>query len=475
MIKLLSPLLANRKLLILGFGREGQSTLRYIRRNFPELPVGIADRDLDLASRAGEILQSPNLTLHLGDNYLSSLPDYGLIIKSPGVGLPSGLALEPGTILTSQTHLMLEAYHRQIIGITGTKGKSTTSSLIHHLLKTSGVPSILVGNIGLPPFDYLDQVGPETRIVFEMSSHQLEDSILAPHIAVLLNLYPEHLDRYPSLEAYYSAKMRILSGQLDGDIFIYNEDIPGISDRINKLNARRRYFSFSSGFHMEEGCYLSGDRIILCCNGHETPFVEITDDFLLKGKHNQMNMMAAVLAARNAGAGDESILRGLSTFHGLEHRLEYVGEFNGIHFYNDSIATIPEATIAAVRALPDTDTLILGGYDRMLDYSAMVDFLAQSHVKNFIFLGKAGSRMYEGFQANRKDGVRLFLAGSMQEAFEFVWKHTAKGKICLLSPAAASYDSYKNFEERGNIFKKIARGFQALAMINLFCRFFFFL
>ncbi len=458
MKNLLSPLLSDRKLLILGFGREGQSTFRYIRRNFPGLAVGIADRDKDLKLKTGDLLNGTNLTIHLGDDYLASLANYRLIIKSPGVGLPADPDIDPGTILTSQTHLMLRAYHRQIIGITGTKGKSTTSSLIHHLLKTSGIPSILVGNIGLPPFDYLDQVGPETRIVFEMSSHQLENSILAPSVSVLLNLFPEHLDRYPSLEDYYNAKMRILSGQLEWDIFIYNEDIPGISDRINKIKARRKYLSFSSGFHMKEGCYLSGNTIVLCQDGNERPFIEITDEFPLKGKHNRMNMMAAILAARNAGADDEMIRKGLSVFHGLEHRLEYVGFYRGIHFYNDSIATIPEATIAAVRALPETDTLILGGYDRMLDYSELIDFLNQSHIRNFIFLGKAGKRMYEGFQAFKKKDKCLYLAGSFQEAFEVIFRETAVGKICLLSPAAASYDSFKNFEERGHLFKKIARG-----------------
>jgi len=459
MNNLLPPLLANRKLLILGFGREGQSTFHYIRKHFPGLPIGIADRNPELFKESPEHFKEPNLSINLGADYLESLSNYQLIIKSPGIALPEGMNINPGTILTSQTHLMLEAFHRQIIGITGTKGKSTTSSLIHHLLKTAGIPSILVGNIGLPPFDHLDQVHNDTRIVFEMSSHQLEDSILAPHISVLLNLYPEHLDRYPSLEAYYSAKMRILSGQLEEDIFIYNEDIPGISERISQLSTQRKYYSFSSGYQMQNGCYLSGDRIMLCMDGAENVFIEITDEFALKGNHNRMNMMAAILAARNAGVGDESIRQGLFTFQGLEHRLEYVGEFKGIHFYNDSIATIPEATIAAVRALPETDTLILGGYDRMLDYSALIDFVIQSHVRNFIFLGKAGLRIYDGFQAIGKMNKNLFMAGSMEEACELAFNQTAAGKICLLSPAAASYDSFKNFEERGRLFKKITRGF----------------
>jgi UDP-N-acetylmuramoyl-L-alanine---L-glutamate ligase len=458
MNKLLSPLLANRKLLILGFGREGQSTFRYIRKHFPGIPIGVADRNPDLLLELPEHFIEQGFSTHLGVNYLESLLDYQLIIKSPGVALPEGVKMNPGTVLTSQTHLMLEAYHRQIMGITGTKGKSTTSSLIYHLLQSSGIPSILVGNIGLPPFDQLDQVDPETRIVFEMSSHQLEDSILAPHIAVLLNLFPEHLDRYPSLEGYYSTKMRILSGQLEGDIFIYNEDIPGINSRISQVSTQRKYLSFSSGYQMKNGCYLSGNRIMRCHDGSETVFIELTDEFALKGNHNRMNMMAAILAVQNAGSGDESIRQGLLSFKGLEHRLEYVGEFKGIHFYNDSIATIPEAAMEAVKALPETDTLILGGYDRMLDYSALVDFLYQSRVRNFIFLGKAGLRIYDGFQAIGKSNKKLFPVSSMEEACAIAFNQTAEGKICLLSPAAASYDSFKNFEERGRLFKKIARG-----------------
>ena len=195
---------------------------------------------------------------------------------------------------------------------------------------------------------------------------------------------------------------------------------------------------------------------MICKDGREEIFMDLAGDFPLKGQHNRMNMMAAILAARQVNADDNSIREGLRTFKGLEHRLEYAGCYRGIHFYNDSIATIPEATIAAVRTLPDTDTLILGGFDRMLDYTAMIDFLVHSGVKNFIFLGKAGIRMYEGFRSYERGDKNLLPAGSLQEAFELIIKVTEKGKICLLSPAAASYDSFRNFEERGSLFKKIA-------------------
>jgi UDP-N-acetylmuramoylalanine--D-glutamate ligase len=225
------------------------------------------------------------------------------------------------------------------------------------------------------------------------------------------------------------------------------------------MNASREYFSFSSGFHVKNGCFLSGDEIIICQEGIESSLIEITDEFPLKGRHNRMNMMAATLAAKVAGAGDEPIRQGLMTFRGLEHRLENVGDFDGITYYNDSIATIPEATIAAVRALPATDTLILGGFDRSLDYSALIEFLGESSVRNFIFMGKAGNRMYEEFIAAGVRGKYLFRAASMQEVIGIARRVTRQGSICLLSPAAASYDTYKNFEERGHIYKKIARGF----------------
>ena len=455
---LLEHMLSEGRLLILGFGKEGQSTFNYIRKHFKDVPVAIADQDKNLVEKVAETLKDQNIILHLGNDYLNSLQDYRLIIKSPGVGLPSFAGISKDTLITSQTRLMLHAYHRQIIGVTGTKGKSTTSSLIHHLLVSSGMDSVLVGNIGLPPFDYLDRIGTNTRIVFEMSSHQLEDSILAPHISVLLNLYPEHLDRYQSLEEYYGAKMRILTGQPDQDTFIYNADVPEITSRVSELGLNRKYFSFSSLSDQVEGCYLSDDLIILTNGYKKTEYIRITEDFPLKGEHNRMNMMAAILAARNAGANDEAIRQGLKTFKTLEHRLEYVGRFGGIHFYNDSIATIPEATIAAVKALPETDTLILGGFDRGLDYSELIEFLIQSKVSNFIFTGKAGARMLEGFKTAKRNDKNLFWAETLKDAGVIAFQSTSEGKICLLSPAAASYDQFRNFEERGKVFKKIARG-----------------
>ncbi len=444
-------------ILILGFGKEGHSTFRFIRRNYKPLLIGIADRDpgveeLFMAGFPGEKVE-----FHTGGDYLQAVQHYELVIKSPGVGLPQEMH---GTIygkITSQTGLMLKAFNRQIIGVTGTKGKSTTSSLIHHILKEAGKDTILVGNIGTPPFDHIEKINPETKIVYELSSHMLEDTLQAPHIAVLLNLFPEHLDRYPSLESYYNAKMKILSGQQDGDTFIYNGDIPEIAHRLTGLGPERKFLSFSAGIPVDNGCYLSGDTVIYNENGIPVEWVRFDEQFALRGSHNRMNMMAAVLAAKSAGTGDADIRNGLKTFRGLEHRLEYVGRFRDILFFNDSIATIPEAAIAAVKSLPDTETIILGGYDRGLEYGQLVDFLCGSKVKNFILLGQAGLRMLDLFRLRPIPEKQFHLVGDLEEAFRIIPEITSPGKICLLSPAAASYDIFKNFEERGNVFKKMAR------------------
>jgi len=457
MNRLLQEFSRHESVLILGFGKEGQSTFQLLMKHFPGIRLGIADRNTGVAEILKHNFPLAHVQLHLGEGYLDAMKSYSLVIKSPGVALPDATDPMIREKVTSQTDMMLKAFHRQIIGVTGTKGKSTTTSLVHHLLREAGKDTLLVGNIGLPPFDHLEAISGDTLVAFELSSHQLEDTSHGPHISVLLNLYPEHLDRYSSLQAYYDAKMKILTGQLDGDVFIFNEDIPEIAHRITLLGLQRNYLGFSSGIEVQEGCFLNGDAIMYVHNGLAESFITVTDQFALKGKHNRMNMMAGILAGKAAGLKDDEIRSGLLTFKGLEHRLEYVGEFRGIHFYNDSIATIPESAIAAVRSLPDTDTMILGGFDRMLSYCQLVDFLAGSGVRNLIFLGKAGIRMHELFRLKDIKDKNLWLVDTLEEAFELIPVVTAPGKICLLSPAAASYDIFRNFEERGAIFKKLAR------------------
>ena len=454
--RILREKIEGRKVLILGYGIEGQSTYRFIRKNFPEIRPDIADRDAGVELRHSTDHGWETEQFHSGDSYLEKIRDYDVVFRSPGVIVPDDLLASDRPLVLSQAEVFLQAYSGQTIGITGTKGKSTTSSLIHHILQTAGKDALLVGNIGIPPFDQADRITTGTLIACELSSNQLESISLAPFIAVLLNLYPEHLDRYHSLEAYYSSKMNIFRLQADNSFSIFNSDIPEIDKMIPRVSRQRKVLKFSSLAPPPDGCYLNGDQIFLCQEGERSVFSRITEEHYLKGNHNRMNMMAAVLACRCAGIADDDIRAGLASFRGLQHRMEYVGNFRGIDFYNDSIATIPEATVEAVKALKEVDTLILGGYDRMLDYSGMAGYLAGTGIRNFIFMGAAGKRMFGEFLALDKEGKNLFLVEKLEEAFAIIPVYTLPGKICLLSPAAASYDMFRNFEERGNLFKKIA-------------------
>jgi UDP-N-acetylmuramoylalanine--D-glutamate ligase len=382
-----------------------------------------------------------------------------VIFKSPGVLIPADFtSLVKGKVITSQTQVMLECFGRQTIGITGTKGKSTTSSLIYHILQHSGQDAVLVGNIGTPPFDQAESIGLRTRIVFELSSNQLEDIGTGPAIAVILNLFPEHLDRYDSLESYYSAKMNILLHQQEGDTVIYNSDSPVLAGYAGDYSGRRCLLGFSARQQIRQGCFLEAGRVLCCLDGETSDSGITVGELNLKGQHNQMNIMAAILACRGAGVSPVDIPGAIRSFHGLEHRLEYVGKFRDIHFYNDSIATIPEATLEAVKAVPDTDTLILGGYDRMLDYRGMTESLLASDVRNFILMGQSGKRMLHLLSRGNIPAARdIYYVHSLEEAVVLASGITAPGKACLLSPASASYDLFRNFEERGRLFKELVR------------------
>lgn len=457
MFDLLQSELENRKVLLLGFGREGQSSYRLIRRILPRLHLTIADENESV--RSNEILKEDAfLDFRLGKNYLQELKAYDCILKSPGISLKGVSTGFERSSITSQTDLFLRRYSSQVTGITGTKGKSTTSTLIHHILKLAEKESILMGNIGLPAFDVVDEIHPATNLVFELSSHQLEYIHSSPHISILLNLFEEHLDAYPSYREYQLAKMNIAKYQVPDDLFIFNHDDERILQMISEIKLPGRSLSFSSHLELPGGCYLKDGNIIYSYGGETETVFDLNRKLKLKGDHNLLNIMSVVIACKQLGIGSEIIAEGISSFRGLEHRLEYVGKYNGIHFYNDSIATIPEACIEAVKALGNVDTLILGGFDRGIDYSGLAKFLTSSTVRNFILTGDAGRRILHEIRKIKNTNQTLFLIPNFNEFYDVAMIVTKPGSICLLSPAAASYDEFQNFEMRGTRFKNLVRG-----------------
>lgn len=438
MISQICDILKNKKILILGFGKEGKSTYNFIRKYFPDMVIGIYDKN--------EIKDSlQNVTIHCENSYQDILADYDMIIKSPGIVFYSKNSRDLKK-LTSQTDIFLSFYRNQTIGITGTKGKSTTSSLIYHVLKCAGKDTILVGNIGIPVFDRLDMIGENTIVVYEMSSHQLEFAGYSPHIALHLNVYQEHLDHYGTFEKYAAAKENIFKYQQKGDLLIYNKNF---IDPAKKFKADT--ITISENFENAD-MYIRDNCI--CYKGRELKINE--DDILLKGQHNLYNIGATYCVANYFGIGDDVFYDAVKTFKPLPHRMEYVGEVNGVKYFNDSISTCCETTIHAVQSIKNIDTVILGGMDRGIEYKPLVDFLLTSDVRNMILMPDIGQRIYNLFMTADKDisEKNLFIVTGMEEAVKTAKKVTRRGKTCLFSPAAASYGFFKNFEERGNVFKK---------------------
>ena len=419
--------LRGKRVLILGFGREGRSSLAFVQKYLPHAAIGVADRNEE-AFKALPVSTSNPIATYSGDNYIDAVKYYDIVLKTPGISLKDkNVDLSK---ITSQTDLFLEEFHDQIIGVTGTKGKSTTSTLIYHLLKESGRDAFLAGNIGIPIFDIIDKINSKSIIVFELSAHQLQFIHRSPHIGILLNVFEEHLDHFGTFDAYRDAKFNI----------------------IRKMGER------DWGVTTDEFCYQASQLMIRTLNYQYYDFDINWDEVPLKGNHNRLNIKAALCAINAFGIPAEEVIPHLYTFRPLEHRQELVGTFHGVTFYNDSISTIPQAAIAAIQTIKKVTFLLLGGFDREIDYSPLVDFLMRNPLPHILYTGKAGSRIcamlqqagYQGDIKNFKD---------LNEAFEIIKSLSENGDVCLLSPAAASYDQYKNFEERGSKFKALAREF----------------
>lgn len=448
-------LFKNKSVCILGYGLEGKSTYKFIRDYLPEIKLTIIDKS-NILDNENILKNDDNLEIIYGDLYLNSLNDFDVIIKSPGVPSNSLPTVLDRTKITSHTDIFLKMYRNQVIGVTGTKGKSTTSSLIYHILKNAGKKALLVGNIGLPPLDCISLIDTETSIVMEMSSHQLEFVSVSPHISILLNLFPEHLDHYNSYTDYMSAKFNIGKHQNENDIFFVNIDNTDISDYlVEHKMLTTNMVPFSMLNHPKAVLNHKQNNIEFRYQNNTIEVYDTLQPRQLIGDHNLYNISVAAAACFLSNVPIGKISEGIASFHGLEHRIESVGEYEGIHWYNDSIATIPEATIAAVQSLETVNTLILGGSDkRKIDFSKLYAFLPQSNIGNIVFTGEAGKRMMEEFRKHNASRINLLYASDYRQVVQLAAQYTKKGTICLLSPAASSYDKFKNFEERGKVFKQ---------------------
>jgi len=431
--------LKGKRILIAGFGREGKSSLRFLLKHVPDAVITVGDaKDFEFESEFAGV----NVRKVCGDEYFGDHDDFDLMIKTPGISLKQvPQKWIQSEKITSQTGLLLSFFGHKVVGVTGTKGKSTTTTLIHHLLVSNGIKAVLAGNMGLP---FLDEIEDAERkmIVAELSCHQLETVYSSPCISVLLNIFPEHLDHYASFQAYAKTKWNIgLYQKWGGRLFIP-------ADWIGK--EWKDYQKQCSG--QITGFDAADDAVIF--EFDENHFSEKLDVSLvpLKGSHNLKNCAAALGAAVEAGIELSDAIQSLYTFKPLPHRLEFVREVNGVKYINDSISTIPQSAIAALKAFPMTETIILGGFNRGIDYSELIEFLRMRDDLNIVLMGDVGSVI--GIEIEKqKSNVRIFHASEMSEAVRVAAENTQPGRVCLLSPAAASYDKYINFEYRGDDFR----------------------
>lgn len=452
MINNLIDYLKDKKIIILGFGKEGQSTYRFIRKNLPEQKIYIAD----VSNKNANLIENDkNVETVFGENYLEDLNEYDIIMKSPGISFAGMDISKIESKIKSQLELLLEYINvKTTIGVTGSKGKSTTSSLIYQVLKEQDKECLLLGNIGVPVFDCIEDMTEETTVVLEMSSHQLEFMKASPNISILLNIYEEHLDHYNSLEEYAEAKMNIGRYQKEEDYFLYNSDNKMIQECLNRFNNnehRKCAVSFNGNIINSSfsNIYIKDDYICV----KDKKLYNINEERELVGVHNLNNIMFVLGVCDILQLDIEKATKTINTFKGLPHRIEYVGKYDDIIFYNDSIATIPEAAMNSVKALKKVNTLIFGGMDRGINYNEFIDFLNTGIVENLICMPDTGYKIADKLDSK----LNVYKVENLEEAVSIAKDVTKKDMICLLSPAAASYGFFKNFVEKGEKYKEIVR------------------
>ena len=469
--------IAGKKVLLLGFGREGQSTYRLLQKSGRYKELAIADQ---AAKKAW--LSDPDIRWFTGPDYQKCMDDYDVVFKSPGIVLERPFKSYQCQII-SQTEVFFSLFRDQIIGITGTKGKSTTTSLLYHILKAAGRKTVIAGNIGIPAFDHMDEIDEDTVVVFELSCHQLEYMTVSPHVGILLNIHEEHLDHYGSMEKYIEAKQHIYTNQKEEDVLVCSRQClpePGTCrarvieaadlgmdeaddselDEVPAVGAVCRESGTKGAESAQESdklLTLTGSTISWKGNHYQIP----ADQIHLLGHHNAFDIAIVYAVCMILGLSEEEFTAGLLTFEPLPHRLHYVAVKNGVTYYDDSISTICDTTIQALNTLTDAGTVLIGGMDRGIDYTELIEYLAESPVPHIILMEATGRRIFQEIQErypNFQGKERLVLTDHLDAAVEMAKKLTAPGHSCVLSPAAASYGIFKNFEERGDAFCTLVCG-----------------
>lgn len=425
-----------KKVAVVGYGVEGKSSAEYLAKHGAK--VTILDQDIHIAIPA-------EYESKLGPGSLDQLDKYDLIVRSPGVR-PDLLSTK--TPVTTATSIFLERCKSKVIGVTGTKGKGTTSTLISKILEASGKRVWLGGNIGTPKLDFLDDVKTRDVVVLELSSFQLMDVKKSPNVAVILKIEQDHLNWHRSMDEYIDAKAAISKYQKDKDVAIYHYG------DVNSQKIAQASRGKAIPYLHEPGAVIKNDEIVI--SGKTICW---TSDVGLIGPHNLENICAAATASWLFVRDIPAMAKALSEFKGLEHRLELVMEHDGVKYYNDSFATSPGATIAALRSFSGPKVLILGGVDKNIDFSALIDTIKQTDLRKVLLIGETAPRLKMALEsAGFSDSD--YAHGGMENIVKEASTVAKKGDVVLLSPACSSFDMFENYKDRGDQFREAVRGLQ---------------
>lgn len=447
--------LANKKALVCGMARSGISAARMLANKGAAVTLQDLKTEDKLNAEDITALKSAGVTLYLGANPDEIVSGFDMLVLSPGIptDLPFVLkAREAGVEVLGEVELAYRLCKAPVVAITGTNGKTTTTTLVGEIMQNFNNDTFVVGNIGTPFSDYVDDIKDTSCVVAEMSSFQLETiKEFHPKVSAVLNITPDHLNRHKTLENYIAAKERVFENQSESDYTILNYNDPATRDMAKRTKAKVIYFSLDK--KLDGGIYSDKNSIYIDCMDYSEKVVDI-DELNILGGHNVENAMAAIGCAVCAGASLEVVRKTLKEFKAVEHRIEYSGTVNGVDYYNDSKGTNPDASIKAVLAMKKPICLIAGGYDKGSDFDEWVSYF-DGRVKYVAVLGAVKEQLKTSLD---KAGFTSYeIAQTFEDAFNMCKNHAAEGDCVLLSPACASWDMFDSYEQRGEIFKELVK------------------
>lgn len=459
--------LNGKRVLVVGIARTGVATSLFCAARGAQVAATDQKPESELLPEVVRRLGEAGVALILGGHRVIDFDGYSLVVVSPGVPVDAPVLIEArrlGIPVWSEIELAWRFLRGKLVAITGSNGKTTTASLVAHILKTAGIPTLIGGNIGVPLLSLVDSSSESTVTVAEVSSFQLETiESFRPEVGVLLNLTPDHLDRHASFDDYANAKLRLFENQRERDAVILNADDPEVTRRMPSVP---RVYWFSRKKRVAAGAFLLDESIVFRSDGDETELARRAD-IGLRGDHNVENVLAACAAAFLVGAPMAAISAGVRTFPGVEHRLEFVADVAGVQFYNDSKATNVDAALKAIEAFPKAQAqaanpgrliVILGGKDKGSPYTPLRAPLAE-RARSVLLIGAASDKI----AADLDNVVPIDRAGTLDRAVQIAMREAKPRDVVLLAPACSSFDQFVNYEQRGRIFKELVAKLSAQA------------